>query len=613
MSGSTISGMTPLASLPSTGALVPVVLSGDPDNYNYDLGAGLAAASPIATRTALALISSPSGTRYLTESGREGTFVFSTANLSTLVTGDPNQGIYVAPSSDTTGASGAWVRQFDGVIQAKWLGGTWDGVANDGPTILAAVALANALVANNLTGYGEATRDIQLPFAPNGIHCGTSTIALTNATRLKGYSGGEFGGAATLLKWDAGCNLVEIHAQNSSLEDLTLKGGWVFGTTAEGEYHGVKAYYKFTARDLYITNCQGDGLHINISGGSGGDTEGNANGSWFERCTVNYCRKGVYLAGADANAGNFHGVDANYCRQANIWDDSFLGNTHVGPQTSGGGVTDVGGSGATAVPYTCCYNNGHIFYVIAGQDTGASTNSPPSTATSNTWWGYWKDSGAATSYAPQWVSGLSVRTGGGIVNTVRVNGQSVYLNVYSETDQPPMQFGQNDLVLGYQGAMNLLARRVRATVNGVEVGPSLRVNGSFFVDLSQLANSSFQVDSAGNATDVTVNYNTGNVSTTINYQYNGATFGSVVALRTFGILQNVNTGLGHYFRVANVDTAIITSTAIDLQTGKVLSVNGTQVVGARQTGCPAAATDLASAITLVNFLRSAGLLHGFIS
>lgn len=41
-------------------------------------------------------------------------------------------------------------------------------------------------------------------------------------------------------------------------------------------------------------------------------------------------------------------------------------------------------------------------------------------------------------------------------------------------------------------------------------------------------------------------------------------------------------------------------------------VGGNQVVGARQTGCPPAATDLASALTLLNFLRTAGLTHGWI-
>lgn len=67
------------------------------------------------TRSLLAGVPSPTDKQiaYLTESGREGVFVFSTANLSTNVSGDSAQNTYVAPSSDTTGASGAWVRKID--------------------------------------------------------------------------------------------------------------------------------------------------------------------------------------------------------------------------------------------------------------------------------------------------------------------------------------------------------------------------------------------------------------------------------------------------------------------------------------------------------------------
>jgi hypothetical protein len=67
-----------------------------------------------ADRTALAATSTVIPSRYLRESGREGLFVWSSANNATNVTNDPQQGVYVAPASDTTGASGAWVRKFTG-------------------------------------------------------------------------------------------------------------------------------------------------------------------------------------------------------------------------------------------------------------------------------------------------------------------------------------------------------------------------------------------------------------------------------------------------------------------------------------------------------------------
>ncbi|PBB75214.1 hypothetical protein CK227_10505 [Mesorhizobium sp. WSM4308] len=78
----------------------------------------------VANRTALAALSVVNDTVAIiyNEGGRNGTFLFSSSNLSTLVTADTAQGVYVAPASDTTGASGAWVRKNDGKVFATWFG-----------------------------------------------------------------------------------------------------------------------------------------------------------------------------------------------------------------------------------------------------------------------------------------------------------------------------------------------------------------------------------------------------------------------------------------------------------------------------------------------------------
>lgn len=72
------------------------------------------------------------GMVFLNSSGRSGVFVWSRRNLSTAVTHDPGQGIYIAPTSDTSGASGAWVRQYSGFVSIAWFGGVGDAAtAND--------------------------------------------------------------------------------------------------------------------------------------------------------------------------------------------------------------------------------------------------------------------------------------------------------------------------------------------------------------------------------------------------------------------------------------------------------------------------------------------------
>lgn len=109
----------------------------------------LANGAAVSDRTALAGVLTPVAGQLasLTESGREGTFVFDSSNFVTkfgapLTTIDPAQGIYVAPSTDTTGASGAWVRKFSGPIEGDWFGP--DGV-EDGTAINAAIALSGTI------------------------------------------------------------------------------------------------------------------------------------------------------------------------------------------------------------------------------------------------------------------------------------------------------------------------------------------------------------------------------------------------------------------------------------------------------------------------------------
>jgi hypothetical protein len=82
---------------------------------------------------------------FLTEAGREGMFVFSTANLSASVTADAQQGIYVAPASAPTGASGAWGRRIVGDYHATWWGVVADNSTNNATAAQAAIDAAYAV------------------------------------------------------------------------------------------------------------------------------------------------------------------------------------------------------------------------------------------------------------------------------------------------------------------------------------------------------------------------------------------------------------------------------------------------------------------------------------
>lgn len=99
----------------------------------------------VATRAAMSALSPDVKAAYLGgESGRNGMFVWNAADLSAFVTADPSQGIYVAPTSDATGASGAWVRDFDGAgVLDVWFGVVRGNVgATSGPDMRAELQAA---------------------------------------------------------------------------------------------------------------------------------------------------------------------------------------------------------------------------------------------------------------------------------------------------------------------------------------------------------------------------------------------------------------------------------------------------------------------------------------
>jgi hypothetical protein len=65
-------------------------------------------------------------TRLISDGGRSGVFEWVSGDQSANVTADPQEGIYVPPDSDDTGASGAWKRTFDGSLNVKWFGAVAD-------------------------------------------------------------------------------------------------------------------------------------------------------------------------------------------------------------------------------------------------------------------------------------------------------------------------------------------------------------------------------------------------------------------------------------------------------------------------------------------------------
>lgn len=78
--------------------------------------------------------------------GGAGTFVFVSGDQSANVTADPASGVWAAPDSDNTGASGAWQRVVEGdVYRSGMFGIVWDGVTDTSQAVEDAIAYVGSV------------------------------------------------------------------------------------------------------------------------------------------------------------------------------------------------------------------------------------------------------------------------------------------------------------------------------------------------------------------------------------------------------------------------------------------------------------------------------------
>jgi hypothetical protein len=428
---------------------------------------------------------------YLTESGREGVFIFDSSNRSAEVSADTVQGLYVAPANNPTGAAGAWVRRFSGPVNIQWFGPDPAGVAISSGAFLSAIATLKVRAVNNVANLYKGSQAL---FIPAGLYnLGTTTLDISHTLIIEGES--TINGRASRLKWTGDCDGIRVQAYNTSgastvdgphfsgsfatIRNLGLAGPYEdnpdFTGHTEGEFHAINVRSNIIIEDVFIDGWSGDGVHANTSVGGGGANEGNSNVSFVNRLRVTNVRNGVFIDGADANAWTLIGVYGTYCRQHTVWDSSFLGNTHIGHHSANAGL--VPGVPASVVSYS-----GNRYYVKQGQAAGASTNAPSGTSAANTWWRY-IEPGAPASWLniPTWTSGLSVREGGGF-RTDNLNGYNTFIGCYQEGGEGLSQFVSPTVVLGgiinADTSGNFLRGDKLVAPNGVALGQSRIASGS---------------------------------------------------------------------------------------------------------------------------------------
>lgn len=272
------------------------------------------------------------------------------------------------------------------------------------------------------------------------------TINVVRHTILAGV-GGSGGQASTRFFFPISTPGIVIHSHASG--DLEApagtvnRGDWsqIRDIMIESTYNGASATVhgleiKGHARisNVYVALFKGDCIHIR--GASGDDPPTNANNWMIEYSKLDNCGgHGLYVDGADANAGVAIMVDATANGGYGFFDSSFLGNTYIACHTD----SNVGGSfGADDVNARNTYIG---CYVEGGQAT------PDFQSSRSLWLSGLNESEIVTGTALQdgWWSGFTGVKAGGInhpgisyyvqVGSRPIEGQQSYLRFWHGDDQ----------------------------------------------------------------------------------------------------------------------------------------------------------------------------------
>jgi hypothetical protein len=359
-------------------------------------GGGGSGAASVASRAAMAdAVHGPGASLLLTEAGREGLFLFDPGDLSADVAGDPAQAIHIAPADDSSGASGAWVRQYSGAADALWFGAKGDGVSDDHGALQAWLDHGGAL------------------FLPAGHYYSSQTLVVR---RQVAVSGAGYGFDATIfgyekmpgsrIRFPVGVVGFDVQPQTTITDIATVLADIDAAFTQEGGYGSIFRDFALVGgndgaladgfHSRTLVHCEnvhsiwfmGDGFHLSATSDmpNASDEYGNASGSTFANCVaIANAGHGFHLRGRDANACLLSACNAKTNGMWGILDESLLGNSYVQPHVAGNFGGAIRAAGAVAAnsfiqPYvegdvhSACEIGGSN--VIIGPDIDA-INDPP--------------------------------------------------------------------------------------------------------------------------------------------------------------------------------------------------------------------------------------------
>lgn len=200
-------------------------LVGAPDIRNF-----LDTASYVSTRTAAkALDTTKETTLILTEAGREGIFNWKAGDYSAQIAADTAEGVYLKANAIAASA-GAWVRIFNGTLNANWFGVVGDASSNNYTNIVAALALGLPLHFPSAPADYNFGTTIVISGAEREITCDADVVlaytgaanafTLTGSNHTLQFAGVGSTGTAVFHYYNLGSSNITVHATGGASQAI---------------------------------------------------------------------------------------------------------------------------------------------------------------------------------------------------------------------------------------------------------------------------------------------------------------------------------------------------------------------------------------------------------